>query len=326
LGLRIAITGSSGYLAQQLITRLGADADVEFVLGLDIRSRELAAKCPTSFLRFDLTAPWEDLRDVFRTHKINTALHLAWQFNPTHDLARHRRVDVDGSQNFFRAAEAAALRRVVYTSSTTAYVNPANSAEPPYLTEETPVSGTPRYLYSLHKAEVDRIAQEFAARHPEIQVIVLRPCIVLGPHTQNVVSKMMEWPWRTFPWIFRVRGADPPMQFVSEEDIAEMLYRAVKSDACGTFNVAGEGVVRFSEVVRAAGKRPLPVPAALLYPTTAMLWWLRLSPFPAGILDMVRYPWVADATRAKTVFGFAPRMTSRQALESFVAARVRGRK
>ena len=28
MGLRIAITGSSGYLAQQLITRLGSDPDV----------------------------------------------------------------------------------------------------------------------------------------------------------------------------------------------------------------------------------------------------------------------------------------------------------
>lgn len=320
MSLRIAITGSSGYLAQQLIARLGADADVEFILGLDIRERNPGVKCEAQFLRYDITAPWEQLRDYFRTHCINTALHLAWQFNPIHDARRHRQVDVEGSQNFFRAAEAAALRRIVYTSSTTSYVNAANSAEPPYITEETPVSGTPRYLYSWDKAEVDRIAHDFAARHPEMQVLILRPAIVLGPHTQNIVSKMIEWPWRSFPWMFHVLGADPPMQFVSEEDVAEVLYRAVKSDVRGTFNVTGDGTVRFSEVARAAKKTPLPMPAALLYSTTALLWALRLSPFPAGILDMIRYPWVADNARLKGVFGYTPRHTSRQALDSFTKA------
>jgi UDP-glucose 4-epimerase len=323
LGLRIAITGSSGYLAQQLITRLGSYPDIEFILGLDIRPRIPDVKCPALFLRFDLTAPWAELRDCFRSHDMNAALHLAWQFNPIHDVRRHRQVDVDGSQNFFRAAEAAAVRHVIYTSSTTAYVNPANPSEPPYLIEDSPVSGTPRYLYSKHKAEVDRMAQDFLARHPEIQVMILRPSIVLGPNTQNIVSKMMEWPWRSFPWMFQVRGADPPMQFTSEDDMAEVLYRAVKSEARGIFNVAGDGIVRFSEVVCAAGKKPLPIPAAVLYPGAAVMWALRLAPFPAGMLDMIRYPWVVDNTRLKKAFGYTPRLDSKRALESFIAARLR---
>jgi len=323
LRLRIAITGSGGYLAQKLITRLGSDAQVDFILGLDINPRSPEVKCPASSLSFDLTKPWEELRDYFRSHEINTALHLAWQFNPIHDVRRHRQVDVEGSQNFFQAAEAAALKRVIYASSTTAYVNARNPSEPPYLTEESPVRGTPRYLYSKHKAEVDRIAQDFWARHSEIQVMILRPSIVLGPRTQNIVTKMMEWPWKSFRWMFHVRGADPPMQFVSEDDMAEVLYRAVKSEACGIFNVAGDGTVRFSDLVRAAGKKAVPIPAALLYPGAAMMWTLRLAPFPAGMLDMIRYPWVADNTRLKAIFGYTPRLNSKQALESFIAASVR---
>ena len=319
--LRVAITGSGGYLAQQLMTRLGSDPDCEFILGLDIRPRTLEVRCPAEFLRFDLTSPWEELAELFRTHSINVGLHLAWQFNPIHDVKRHRQVDVEGSSNFFRAAEAAALSRVVYTSSATAYVNAANPVAPPLLSEETPVTGTPRYLYSKHKAEVDRMAQDFMARHPEIQVIVLRPAIVLGPHTQNIVSKMLEWPAPGFPWLVRVRGADPPMQFISEEDTGEILYRAVKSSARGIFNCSGDGVMRFSEFVRGAGKRPLPLPALLIYPATTLLWAMRLAPFPAGILDMIRYPWVADNTRLKTVFGYTPQHTSQQALESFLSGR-----
>jgi len=313
--------GSGGYLAQKLISRLGSDPDCDFVLGLDIRPRVASLACASESLRFDLTSPWQELAELFRSRSINAGVHLAWQFNPIHDKARHRRVDVEGSANFFRAAAASALKRVVYTSSATAYVNPANPFEPPFISEDVPVSGTPRYLYSKHKAEVDRMAQDFAASQPEIKVTILRPAIVLGPHTQNIVSRMLDWPWRGFPWIAQVRGWDPPMQFLSEEDIGEILYRAVKSPEHGIFNCAGDGVVRFSEFVRAAGKTPLALPALLIYPFAAFLWALRLAPFPAGILDMVRYSWVVDNTRLKSVFGYRPCQNSAQALGSFLAAR-----
>jgi UDP-glucose 4-epimerase len=318
--LRLAITGSGGYLANWLIERLGSEAECDFILGLDIRPRKPKVACGSEFIRFDLTAPWEELADLFRTHNINTGLHLAWQFNPIHDVMRHRQVDVEGSRNFFRAAEAAGIKRIVYAGSTTAYVNPRNPSNPPFLSEDTPVSGTSRYLYSKHKAEVDRMAQEFMARHPEVEFTLFRGSIVLGAHTQNIVSKVMEWPARSFPWIFCVQGANPPMQFLSEEDVGDILYQGIISGKTGIFNFAGDGVITFRDVVRQAGKKPLPLPAFLVYPATAMLWALRLAPFPAGMLDMIRYPWVADTKRLKEVFGYTPRHTSQQALDAFVQA------
>lgn len=323
LKLRIAITGSGGYLANQLIERLGTDHDCEYILGLDNRPHAPKVTCPAEFLRFDMTAPWEDLAELFRARSINAGLHLAWQFNPIHDKKRQRHVDVDGSRNFFRAAEGAGLKRVVYTSSTTAYTNPQSPSVPPFLNEDTPVSGTPRYLYSKHKAEVDRMAQEFLAKHAEIQVVLLRVAMVLGPNTQNIVSQMLEWPWRKFPWIICVRGGDPPMQIISEEDIAEILFRALKFEKSGIFNCAGDGIVRLGELVQAVGRKPLEFPASLIYPLTELLWILRLSPFPSGILDMIRYPWVADNTRLKTIFGYTPRFTSRKTLDLFLASFMR---
>ena len=319
--LRLAITGSSGYLAQQLMAQLGADPDCEFMLGMDIRRPEFALPGATEFLRFDLTAPWELLGEFWTKRRINAGLHLAWQFNPLHDRRRQREVDVQGSLHFLRAAAAAGLKRVVYCGSTTAYVNPQNPCGEPWLREETKPTGTPRYLYSYHKAEIDRVVQEFQEQHPEMQVILLRGAIVLGPRTQNIVSKMLDWPWRWFPWMFQVRGTDPPFQFLSEEDMGAILLRAVKAEAGGVFNCAGHGTMRYSEVVRASGKHPWALPAAILYPLTDLLWKLRLSPFPAGILDLIRYPWVADTTRLKTVLGYTPEHTSREALEAFLAAR-----
>src|SRR5208282_2911592 len=140
--LRLAITGSSGYLAQQLMARLGADPDCAFILGMDIRRREFDLPCAAEFLRFDLTAPWELLAEFWTKRQINTGLHLAWQFNPLHDRRRQREIDVQGSLNFLRAAAAAGLKRIVYCGSTTAYLNPQNPGKEPWLGEETKPTGT----------------------------------------------------------------------------------------------------------------------------------------------------------------------------------------
>jgi UDP-glucose 4-epimerase len=317
--MRLAITGSGGYLAGQLISRLGNDPNVGFILGLDIRPSRSNAACPSTSVQFDLTSPWERLRDVFCSNSIDTALHLAWQFNPIHDVKRHRDVDVQGSANFFTAAAAAGVKRIVYTGSTTAFVHAGNTARP--FTESDRVSGTPHYLYSKHKAEVDQMAQEFMRVHPEIEVLILRGAIVVGPHTRNVVTQMTAWPAAWFPFMFSIAGANPPMQFLSEEDIAEILYRALTTHATGVFNCSGDGTLTFREVVQVLGKKPFPIPARILYGMTALLWKLRLSPFPPGILDLIRYPWIADNSRLKREYGYAPRANSRQALTSFAGAR-----
>lgn len=119
----------------------------------------------------------------------------------------------------------------------------------------------------------------------------------------------------------RVAGYDPPVQFVHEEDLVEVLYRALRDAPPGTYNVAGDGVMRYSEVCRAAGRPCLALPAGLLAPVVAALWALRLLPFPAGLLDYIRYPWVADNARLKAHFGYVPRHTTRDAFGAWVEAR-----
>jgi hypothetical protein len=81
-------------------------------------------------------------------------------------------------------------------------------------------------------------------------------------------------------------------------------------------------MARYSELVRAEGKKSQPVPAALLYLVAAILWALLLRLFPAGMLDMIRDPWLADNTRLREVLVYPPHLNSRQALESFIAARL----
>jgi len=68
---------------------------------------------PFRFIRYDLTAPWEELRDLFFPNQINAVLHLALHFNPIHDETPHPRIDVDGLRNSLRAAKAPGLKRIL---------------------------------------------------------------------------------------------------------------------------------------------------------------------------------------------------------------------
>jgi UDP-glucose 4-epimerase len=120
----------------------------------------------------------------------------------------------------------------------------------------------------------------------------------------------------------RIAGYDPPVQFLHEADAEEVFWLAITEAPPGTYNVAGSGLMRYSEICRAAGRIPIPLPAALLYPLVAAGWFLRLLPYPTGLLDFIRYPWVAETDRLAQVLGYQPRYTTREAFAAYVESRL----
>ena len=95
--------------------------------------------------------------------------------------ATSREINVDGTMNAFAAAAAAGATRFVYASSVAAYG--FASDHPIGLTEEWPARPAKRLFYARAKAEIEQLLHEAAAAHPQVGLYVLRPPIVLGPHT-----------------------------------------------------------------------------------------------------------------------------------------------
>lgn len=326
----LLITGSSGYLSQLVIEKVLAAGLFDKVVGLDVKPPVGWWPVPKDkfvFQRGDVRDSGH-LQSIFLEYQPTVVLHLAWVFNPVTDHAFQRAVDVDGSQNIFELSARMGhtlgipVRKIVYMSSTTAYVNPNNQWKPPFIKEEDAVSGTPRYLYSKHKAEVDRYVQGFTKRNTQMTVTALRGSIIIGPHTKNIVSQVADWHLPGMGrYMFAVRGFNPPMQFLSEEDFVEILFKTIAEDHPGIFNVAGDGVIPYHDMIAMLGKKPLALPPAMIYPATELLWRYKLCPFPAGILDLIRYPWVADNFKMKQILGFGPKKTSREAFAEFADSR-----
>jgi UDP-glucose 4-epimerase len=218
-----------------------------------------------------------------------------------------RTVDVDGSANVFRAAAAAGVAHLLYLSSTTAYG--AHPDNPPLLDETAPIRGNPGFPYAADKAAVERFLDRFEAEHPAIGLTRLRPCIVLGRRAENFVRAILDL------WLLpRVRGHDPEMQFLHEEDLADCLALLVRARPRGAFNLAPAETVRLSEMGPLLGHPSLALPGTVLHALIGIGWSLRLFGVPPSYIDFIRWPWVADPGKLLRTTGFAPRHSSRSAV------------
>lgn len=309
-GKRILITGCAGYLARRLLEACKGDPEIDWLGGIDIRPPEF--ENGIEFHKLDIRSP--DLTDLLRRKNVRTVVHLAWVFNPTHNPRLEYEVDVLGSRNVLDAAKQAGVPYLIYLSSTTAYGPHADN--PPVFNEEYPRRGHPGYLYSKYKAEVDDIMVKFREEHPELRMFVIRAPIILGPNTRNIVTQMTE-----MPVMVGVRGYDPPMQFLHEEDLRELLKWAIGKEPEGVYNVCGHGTIRFSKIVACLQKSAIYLPSWMLYPKLGLLWKLRLMPFPPSILDFIRYPWVASSARFESTFDFRVSYSSRDAFLAYANAR-----
>ena len=100
------------------------------------------------------------------------------------------------------------------------------------------------------------------------------------------------------------------------------LARAIDSPVTGIFNVAGDGAMTIDEIAALAGQAACcGCPRGCCAAALAVLHPLGLTRYGPAQVDFLRYRPVLDNTRLKTVFGFTPRLTSRQVFEAWRASR-----
>ncbi len=308
----IAITGISGYIGSRLLLRLSEIKAVERIVGIDIK--------PPSFnppkLKFYQQNIFQPLSDIFLENKVESAVHLAFVLKPTRDRAGTQQIDVGGSRNFLKACEEAKVKHILYLSSHTVYG--AHPDNPVPLTEDSPLRPMSDFQYSWDKVEPEKILSDYVASHAQVCVTILRSCPVVGPNAASSVAALMFKP----PVMIGVCGYDPPMQFVHEQDIIELITDCISQGKAGIYNVAGDGEVRYSDVARLAHRRMLKLPERLLNGLMAFSWTLHLqNDSPPSGLEFIKYPPVVSTEKLKKETGFRFRHSSEAALFSFLSSK-----
>lgn len=304
---RVAVTGASGYVGTRLVRLLAARGDVEEIVALDLRP----PRDPPPQVRFNRADVTEPFAEHFRG--VDAAVHLAYAFSPA--LPRHvaTRINLDGTRHFLAACAESGVSRAVVVSSATAYG--ARADNPPRLVESDPLRATPAFQYAHQKRLAEALCDQFAAEMPGVALTVCRPAIVVGAGVDNHVSRML-----FKPKVLTIRGSDPPMQFVHEDDLASAIVGLLDAAARGRFNVAPVDTLTFGELAATFERAPLALPAAaarLLCGLTFALRLRALNESPPGALDYVRHPWVVDAGRIAREIGWQARFTTKQAVAAW---------
>ncbi len=312
----VLITGVSRFLGSRLAGQLAADPRIERVIGVDTTppSRvELARLGRTEFVRADIRNPL--IGRVIAQADVDTVVHAAVTATPRGSGGRTamKELNVIGTMQLLAASQKSeSVRRLVVRSTTAVYGS--SPRDPAVFTEDMPAKAMPRGGYGKDAVEVEGYVRGFARRRQDIVVTVLRFANLVGPTVDSPLVRYL-----TLPVVPVAFGVDPRLQLLHEDDAVGVLRLAAESDRPGVFNVAGDGVLLLSQVLRRAGRPWLSIPA----PTARLMAGLvqrrvDASPEQTSFLTFGR---VVDTTRLREQFGFTPQYTTPAALAAMLAQR-----
>ncbi len=183
--MKILVTGATGLLGGHLIKELRRRGEDIRALVLPVENADYLLEQGIEVVRGDIT----DASTLVPAVKdVELVYHLAGMMGVWRPLADYRLVNVDGSVNLYKAAQAARVRRFVHTSSHTVY----GLGHARYLTENDPLRPDPD-PYSLTKAEADRLIRRMMLTS-DMETVVLRPGTFFGPgdrlHFGRIAQKM----------------------------------------------------------------------------------------------------------------------------------------
>src|SRR4051812_26238229 len=267
--LTVAITGPTGTFGSGLIPLLQDDERVSRMVGIARRPFDPSDRGWTKleYHQGDVRNI-EDLERAFRGADV--VVHLAFIILGGAKELTHA-VNVEGTLNAFRAAASAGVQRFVYASSVAAYGFHKDNPVP--MTEDWPTRPAERLFYAKEKAELEQLLRDEEVEHPDMDLYLLRPPIVLGPDFvggkvdlqpqlaalgQAIMSGMRRVP---IPAIV----PDLELQVIHQDDVGEALRLCVLGTGSpGAHNIAAEGGLPVADVVRGAGLLPIPGPGAPL--------------------------------------------------------------
>ncbi len=308
---RILVTGLASFWGGRLAQALEKDPTVDVIVGLDKDEPTLEFE-RTEFVRVDES--YSMLARIVSAAQIDTIVHTFLVVDSTSVTPRQmNEINVIGTMNLFAAASAAGstVRNVVVKSST--YVYGTAPEDPMFFTESMARSRTPRTRVEQTLEQVESYVRDFAEDNPHVTVSLLRFSNVLGPEISTPLSRAL-----SLPLVPSVFGFDPRFQFVHEDDVMRATLFALEHELPGIFNVAGEGLLPWSEVAKICGKRTFSLPPVGTALVTAPLGRVGVK-FPSELLGLLRYGRGVD-NRRLTAKGFEYLYTSAGAVQAFVEA------
>ena len=181
--MKVLITGATGLLGGHLIKELKQRGEQIRALVLPVENADKLVEQGVEVVRGDVTDA-DTLAPAVTD--IDLVFHLAGMMGVWRPLADYRLVNVTGSENLYKAAQVAGVRRFVHTSSHTVY----GLGYGRFLTENDPLRPDPD-PYSITKAEGDRLMRRLIV-NSKVETVILRPGTFFGPGDRLHFGRMAQ--------------------------------------------------------------------------------------------------------------------------------------
>ncbi len=315
MGRIVLVTGVSNDLGGRFARRIASDPQVSRVIGVDVVPPR-SDLGNVRFVRADIRNPV--IAKVIAGEDVDTVVHTsvaeaASQVGGRMSMKEH---NVIGTMQLLAACQRApGLERLVVKSSAEVYG--ASSRDPAMFTEAMSAKRQPRSGYAKDVLEVEGYVRGFSRRRPDVAVTLIRTAATVSSFSRSPLSDYL----RLTPTP-KVLGFDARVQLLHYEDLLSVLHHATLAGVHGTFNVAGDGFLVMSQVIRRLGRRALPLPPFALSSLGSFAKQVRLGleDFSPEQVAYFTYGRGLDTTRMRTVLGFEPRYTTEQALAEFATS------
>lgn len=250
----------------------------------------------------------------------DAVVHLAWAIHPSRDDPPMWRTNVTGTRHLLQAVARARVPRLVVASSVAAYTPAPRWSR---VSEGWPRDGVPDSAYSRGKVWLERVLDDFGAKHPAT-VTRLRPCAILQP---EAAGEFTRWLVGTLVPGRLVGSSLLPLPFwrglraqaVHAEDVAGAIRAALTRGAEGAFNLAAEPVLTAGDLASVLGGVRVPVPRTVVSSGARLAWRTGMSPLHPGWVAMADRAALVDTTRARTDLDWRPRYDAWQTLSGLVS-------
>ncbi len=318
-GRRVVITGVASHWGAELARALQRDPGISYLAGID------ATPPPDDlerldFIEADLRSPL--LSRLLPATEADTVVHCGILLypEPGKPAGALHEINVIGTLQLLAACERTeALERVVVRGSAAIYG--CEGASPSFFTEDLARTLPLRTRFQRDISELEEYFDNFARRHPELACCMLRYQPEIGADLDTPLVRYL-----TLPVVPTQLGFDPRLQLLDADDATSALEAATRSPVRGPVNVAPDGAISLSRLLRLAGRPNLPIPHPLFAPAVERLGRrLGAGPLYGDAVRLLRYGRGVDNRRLREEIGFEPRFDAEGAVRNFVA-RIDGRR
>lgn len=303
LPLRIAITGGAGYLGTSIAKALLSKPEVEQIIALDIQKPKWCNYARAQYIYCDVRKPFIT---IIRDTRCSVLIHLAYPLEHKRSYSEVRPFSIEATQNVIRAAKENHLRKLILCSTTTVYG--AYPGPRRLFTERDPSRPNRGYHYAVGKRDMEEVINKSSDRLTECEVVIFRPCIVMGPNMDNYMIQGF------FGSKFHIRGHDPTVQFLHEEDFGSAMLHLIEPGVRGTYNITPNDVgVRRSDILRLFGVENVEVASWELKARMRIKWLFsrdNRNVVAPETFHLIAYEWLASNDLICRTTGFRPQYSS----------------